>query len=143
MKRFLVLAFAAALTVTASACQDSTNPGAVLSGTYTLRTVNDKSPPVVVFADATLTEEVLAGRITLDQSGNYTDIVTLRDTPTNGSPSTTYDDQINGYWSLSGSQLTLTDVNDPTRPSYATVRNGQLLFTNFSNGRSYTVVYSK
>ena len=41
MKRFLMLAVAAVLSVSASACQDTTSPGAVLAGTYTLRSVNN------------------------------------------------------------------------------------------------------
>jgi hypothetical protein len=143
VKRFLVLALAAALSVTASACSDTTSPGAVLAGTYTLRTVNNQQPPVIIYADPTGTQELLGGQIRLDQNGNYTDVVTLRDTPPGGSPGPAYDDTINGYWSLSGNTLTLTDVNDPNNPYFATVSNGSLIFTNYASGTQYTVVYSK
>ena len=140
MKRFLVLA-CAALTLGVAGCQDSTNPSAVLSGTYTLRTVNGNSLPTVTYEDATLTEEVLSGQITLDRNGNYTDVVTLRDTYHNGSGSETYTDPINGYWTLSGDQLTLTNQNNPNNPYYATVSGGQLTVSdNITGGIS---VYSK
>jgi hypothetical protein len=143
MKRFLMLAFAAALSIGASACQDNTSPGAVLSGTYTLRTVNNQQPPVILYADPTGTQEVLGGYIRLDRNGNYTDVVTLRDTPPGGVPGQPYDDIIDGTWALSGDQLQLTDVTDPGHPYYATVSGDNLIFTNYASGTQYTVVYSK
>lgn len=143
MKRFLMLAFAAALSIGASACQDNTSPGAVLSGTYTLRTVNNQQPPVILYADPTGTQELLGGYIRLDRNGNYTDVVTLRDTPPGGFPGQPYDDIIDGTWALSGDQLQLTDVTDPGNPYYATVSGDNLIFTNYASGTTYTVVYSK
>ena len=145
MKRFLMLAFAAASSVGASACQDNTSPGAVLSGTYTLRTVNNVAvpPPVIIYADPTVSQELLGGYIRLDRNGNYTDVVTLRDTPAGGFPGQPYDDVINGTWALSGDQLQLTDVNDPGNPYYYTVSGNQLIATNYASGTTYTVVYSK
>jgi hypothetical protein len=146
MKRILMLAFAAALTVGASACQDSTSPGAVLAGTYALRTVNNVSvpPPVVISGDPVYgTTELLGGYIRLDRSGSYTDVVTLRVTPPGGVPGQPYDDTINGTWSLSGDQLQLTDVTDPGNPYYATVSGSNLIFQNYASGTTYTVVYSK
>lgn len=143
MKRIFVLALAAALSLGASACHDTTSPGAVLAGTYTLRTVNNQLPPVILYADPTGMEEVLGGYIQLDRDGSYTDVVTLRDTPPEGGPGVTYDDTINGTWSLSGNTLELTDFNDPGNPYYATVSGNQLVFTNYASGTNYTVVYSK
>jgi len=145
MKRIFLLAIAAALTLGASACQDNTSPGAVLAGTYTLRSVNNVQvpPPVILYADPTGTTELLGGYIQLDRNGNYTDVVTLRDTPPGGVPGQPYDDVINGTWSLSGNQLQLTDVTDPGNPYYATVSGSQLIFQNYASGTSYTVVYAK
>ncbi len=143
MKRILMLAFAAALTLGAGACQDNTSPGAVLSGTYTLRTINNQQPPVILYADPTGTEELLGGYIQLNRDGSYTDVVTLRDTPPGGVPGQSYDDTINGTWSLSGNQLQLTDVTDPGNPYYATVSDNNLIFQNYASGTTYTVVYSK
>jgi hypothetical protein len=136
MKRILMLAFAAALTMSASACQDTTNPSSVLSGTYALRTINGQAPPVAVDA----TTEIVGGYIRIDRNGTYSDVITYRDVSAGNS---TYDDTINGTWALSGNNVEFTDVTDPYNPYYATVQNGQLVFTNYASGYSYTTVYAK
>jgi len=143
MKRILMLAFAAVLSMSVSACQDNTSPGAVLSGTYTLRSVNNQPTPVILYDDFSGREELLGGYIRLDRNGTYTDVVTLRDTPPGSSPGQQYDDTINGTWSLSGDQLQLTDFTDPNNPYYATVSGSNLIFQNYASGTSYTIVYSK
>jgi hypothetical protein len=143
MKRILMLAFAAALSVGASACQDTTSPGAVLSGTYTLRTINGQQPPVIVSADPTGRTEVIAGEIEINRDGTYTDVATYRDTPTGGAAGIPYDDTIYGTWALSGSTLQFTYSQNPGNPYYATVEGGQLYFVNYSGSTQYTTVYSK
>jgi len=144
MKRILMLAFAAALSMSVSACQDSTNPSAVLSGTYTLRTVNGQQPPVPFAADPVSgTTEIVGGYIQIDRNGTFTDVLTYRDTPVGGVPGQPYDDEITGTWALSGNTIEFTPVFDPNNPYYATVSGGQLVFTNYASGLSYTVVYSK
>jgi hypothetical protein len=136
MKRILMLAFAAALSMSASACQDTTNPSSVLSGTYTLRTINGQTPPVAVDA----TTEIVGGYIRIDRNGTFSDVITYRDASVGSS---TYDDSINGTWALSGNTIEFTDVQDPYNPYYATVQNGQLVFTNYASGYTYTTVYAK
>jgi opacity protein-like surface antigen len=144
MKRILMLALAAALSMSVSACQDSTNPSSVLSGTYTLRTVNGQTPPVPIQADPINgTTEIVGGYIQIDRNGTFTDVLTYRTTPSGGVPGQPYDDTINGTWALSGNSLEFTDVTDPGNPYYATVSGNQLLFTNYASGQQYTVVYSK
>jgi len=143
MKRILMLAFAAALSLGASACQDTTSPGAVLSGTYTLRTVNGQQPPVIVYADPSVRTEVLSGEIEINRDGTFTDVVTERDTPTGGVPGIPYDDVIYGTWALSGSTLQFTDTQHPGNQYLATVDGGQLYFVNYANGSQYTLVYAK
>lgn len=143
MKRILMLAFAAALTMSASACQDTTSPGAVLSGTYTLRTVNNVTPPVILSADPTGTTEVLGGQIQINRDGTFTDVATYRDTPAGGVPGAPYNDTIYGTWSLSGNTLQFNDASDYTNTYYATVSGTQLVFVNYVSGTSYTSVYSK
>ncbi|HEX5970799.1 MAG TPA: hypothetical protein VFY85_02670 [Gemmatimonadaceae bacterium] len=135
MKRILMLAFAAALTMSASACQDTTNPSSVLSGTYTLRTVDGRTPPVAVDAST----EITGGYILIDRNGTFTDVITYRDTYSGIST----DDRIDGTWALSGTTVEFTDARDPYNPYYATVSNGQLQFTNYASGYTYTTVYSK
>jgi hypothetical protein len=139
-----MLAFAAALSMSVSACQDSTNPSTVLSGTYTLRTVNGQQPPVPISADpVTGTTEIVGGYIRIDRNGTFTDVLTYRNTPVGGVPSQPYDDEINGTWALSGNTIEFTDQFDPNNPYYATVSGGQLQFNNYVSGLSYTVVYAK
>jgi hypothetical protein len=135
MKRILMLAFAAALTMSASACQDTTNPSSVLSGTYTLRTIDGNPPPVTVDA----TTQITGGYIQIDRDGTFIDVITYRDIPSGMST----DDTINGTWALSGNTVEFTDVRDPYNPYYATISNGQLQFTNYGQGYSYTTVYAK
>ena len=144
MKRILMLAFAAALSMSVSACQDSTSPSAVLSGTYTLRTVNGQQPPVPISADPVYgTTELVGGYIRINRDGTFVDVVTYRDTPVGGAPGQPYDDEIDGTWSLSGNTIEFTDVLQPGNPYYATVSGNQLVFTNYASGTSYTVVYTK
>ena len=136
MKRILMLAFAVALSMSVGACQDSTSPSAVLSGTYTLRTVNGEIPPVAVDANT----DIVGGYIRIDRNGTFTDVITYRDV----SSGLTSDDTIDGTWALSGNTIAFTDVEDPYNPYYATVSNGQLVFYNNDGfGGSYTVVYEK
>ena len=135
MKRILMLAFAAALTMSASACQDTTNPSSVLSGTYTLRTIDDQVPPVSIDA----TTQITGGYIIIDRDGSFTDVISYRDV----SSGISTDDTINGTWALSGNTIEFTDVRDPYNPYYATVSNGELHFTNYASGYTYTTVYSK
>ena len=139
MKRILMLAFAATLSVSVSACQDSTNPSSVLSGTYTLRTINGQTPPVAV----DVTTELVGGYISIDRDGTFTDVLTYRDISSGGVPGPSYDDTINGTWALSGNTIELTDVLDPNNPYYATVSGRQLVFNNYASGGGYTVVYEK
>jgi len=143
MKRILMLAFAAALSVGASACQDTTSPGAVLSGTYSLRTINNVAPPVILYADATGTTEVLGGQIQINRDGTFIDVVTYRDTPPGGVPGAPYNDTIDGSWSLSGNTLQFNDASNLSNVYYATVSGNQLVFYNTASGSSYTTVYSK
>jgi len=143
MKRILLLAVAAVLSMSVSACQDNTSPGAVLAGTYTLRSVNNHSVPVIIDGDPDGITEVVGGYIRIDRNGNYTDVATLRYTPTGGVPGQPYDDVINGTWALSGDQLQLTDVTDPYNPYYMTVSGNNLIYNDYASGTSYTIVYSK
>ena len=140
MRRLLVLATSLALT--AAACSDSTGPQGALSGTYTLRSLNgSQTSPWIIAQTASFREEVLSSNIVLDANGNYSSTTVFRDTYTGSAPMT-YSDVITGYWTLSGSQLTLTDTTDPANPytEYATVSGSTLTITDPYVG---TQVYSK
>lgn len=142
MKRILMLAFAAALTMGASACQDTTSPGAVLSGTYTLQSVNNYSLPVVYYQDPTITTEVIGGQIQVNRDGTFTDVLTFRDTPAGGYPGTPYNDTIYGTWALSGNTLQFYDSNNSNNTYYGTVSGNQLILSSGS-ANSYALVYTK
>jgi hypothetical protein len=139
MKRLLVLAMALATTLTAASCSDSTGPAGSLAGTYSLSSINGVTPPVIVSGGPStgFTEEVIGGSIVLDTQGNYTGTIRYRDTYTNQQP-TVFDDTIYGYWTLSGSQLTLTD--SATGIQYFGTVSGNTITLN--NG-GYTEMYSK
>ena len=137
MRRLLALAMVLTTTLTAVGCSDSTSPANSLAGTYSLRTVNGAQLPVTIISSPGYTSEVLAGSIVLDTQGNYTGTIRYRDTYSGQQP-TQYDDTILGYWTLSGSQLTLTDSQ--TGDQYlATVSGGTITL----NGSGYSEVYSK
>lgn len=142
MKRLLAFALSIALTLPVVSCRDATGPGASLSGTYTLRTLNGSTTaPWVLYQDNVELLEVLSSRITLDASGGYTAITTFRDTY-NG-VATVEDDRTDGRWSLSGDLLTLIDPFDPTYNRIATVSSGQLTFRDTDQGFVVTAVYSR
>ena len=141
MKRILMLAFAAALSLGASACQDTTSPGAVLSGTYTLQSVDNYSLPVVYSQTASTTTEVIGGQIQINRDGTFTDVMTFRDTQYGGVPGAPYNDSIYGTWALSGNTLQFYDSSNPNNTYYATVSGNQLVVSSF--GSSSTLVYTK
>lgn len=136
MKRILMLVLAVALTVSGSACQDTTSPGAVLAGTYTLRTIEGQPLPVAVGADPINgTKTVVAGQITMDRDGHFTDVLRYR-----YDSGQEYDDEIDGTWTLSGNTLQFYDVLDPNNTYYGSVSGNQLAVQGYV---TYTLVYSK
>lgn len=141
MKRILMLAFAAALSVSANACQDTTSPSASLSGTYTLRSINNYPPPVVYSQTGTTTTEVLGGQIQINQDGTFTDVLMLQDTQYGGVAGAPYNDTIYGTWALSGNTVEFYDSSNPNNTYYATVSGNQLSVS--APGSPYALLYSK
>jgi hypothetical protein len=141
VKRLLVLALTLAFGLGATSCSDSTGPGSNLAGVYTLRTVNDITPPVTIFQSSTLRIEVLAGEIQLDANGNYQGTTRYRET--SGGFQDVYDDTIVGYWTLSGNQIALTDRDFPNDPYIGTISGNTITLTDFGSGGAYTQVYTR
>lgn len=137
MKRLLILALALALGVTATACSDSTSPGASIAGTYSLQTINGQTLPFVVNS-GTPYSEVLSSQIRLDANGNYSSLTRYRDTYPGGQPNLV-DVPATGYWTLSGSQITLTEIGYPNDPSYGTISGNRITFVDFG----LTLVYTR
>lgn len=142
MKRLLAMALSLALGLSATACVDSTSPSATLAGNYSLRTINGAVPPVTVYQDASVRSEVVSGLISLDANGNYQSTTRYRDTYT-GSQPVLVDENATGYWTLSGSQITLTDLQYPNDPFYGTVNGGTITLVDRSSGVTFTLTYSK
>ena len=131
MKRLLRLAICFALATTAVSCSDSTGPGASLAGTYNLRSLNGSSLPVTLCDLNGACYDVLSAQIFLDANGNYESVNRYSD----GTETS------DGYWQLSGRDLTLVDNFDGFR-SFATVSGNDLVFDNLG-GASITAVYSR
>jgi hypothetical protein len=138
MRRLLVLAMVLATTLTVAGCNDTTAPGASLAGTYTLQTVNGFPLPFTVSTTGPYSEDVVAGQIVLDANGNYAGVTTYSDYSygTLIGPRT---DRITGYWTLSGSQLTLVDASGRSGPYNATVSGNQIIVTGY-NPSGYTLI---
>ena len=141
MKRLLVLALTLAFGLGATSCSDSTGPGSDIAGVYSLRTVNGITPPIIIYQDATVRVEVIAGEIVLDANGNYQG--TTRYRTTQGAFSEIEDDVIIGYWTLSGNQIALTDRDYPNDPYIGTISGNTITLSDFGGGGSYTEVYSR
>jgi hypothetical protein len=141
MRRLLVLATVLATTLTVAGCNnDSTAPGASLAGTYTLQTVNGFPLPFTVTSSGPYSSDVIAGQIVLDANGNYTGVTTYNDY-SSGTLVGQRNDTITGYWTLSGSQLTLVDASGQSGPYYATVSGNQLTVTGYNSG--YVQVFTR
>jgi hypothetical protein len=83
---------------------------------------------------------VIAGEIILEANGNYTGVTTYREY-TSGTLTRQFDDTITGYWTLSGSQLTLVDASGTSGPYYATISGRTLTVTGYGTG--YTQVLTR
>jgi hypothetical protein len=105
MRRFLLTMTAAATTLTASACSDTTGIGSNVTGSYELRTVNGQSLPA---SNNSVTIE--AGVLELDSNGTFVDIVQFR---VPGDPLIREDQQF-GTWERSGSEVRLDYDNGDT-----------------------------
>lgn len=136
MKRLLVAALSLALAGTAIACTDTTGPGASLAGTYTLRTVNNRTPPVTL-CDSFGCFAVLGGQLQLDANGNFISTLQLQD---QGFPARTQTTA--GYWVLSGNQISLVDDVDRITLN-GTVTNGTVTIIDTTTGVAVPMVYTR
>ena len=54
-----------------------------------------------------------------------------------------FEDRIDGYWTVSGNQIYLTDQFDQNFPYIGTVSNRTITISGFNSGSGYDEVYSK
>jgi hypothetical protein len=140
----LVLAFASLATL--GACgSDSGGPSepAVPTtpvGSYTITTVNGKTLPVALFAEATYTYEVTNGTLALTNDGKYSVVTTFRQTLP-GSVST-FVDSTGGTWVRAGSTINLTNGQDGSLDT-ATWDKGVLTFVEVDGKVTTTFVYAQ
>jgi hypothetical protein len=109
-------------------------------GSYTLQTVNGKTPPVAVIVLAPYMVEITNATFELAATGSYTSVLTSRQTvPGNIS---TFVDSAAGTWVQSGSNITLTSVVDgATTTGTATWDKGLLTLTGATGTTTSTYVY--
>lgn len=133
MKRLLSLALFAVLATSAVSCTDSTGPGSTIAGTYTLRTVGGTQVPVQLSG-----YQVMGGQIFLEDNGNFTGITTIR-----LNTGAQFDDRIDGYWTVTGNQISLYDRADPNFPYVGNITNNTITILAFNSGSGYDEVYSR
>ena len=130
MKRLLSFALIAVTTLAAGACGELGTGPATFSGTYALQSINGQRVPApLYYSSASDHIEILASDLTLYDDGSYTDFTRVQDT--HFAPTRVYDDNTQGTWVVSGTQLTLADRNDLTHVTYATLSNGRIVIDRF------------
>ena len=136
-----VVATVAVLAFATACGGDSTGPNAnTPEGTYSISTVNGKTPPVAIFNEPDYILEVTSGSLVLTHDGKYSAVLTTRQTvPDNTS---TFVDSTSGTWVLSGSALEFTDGSDGAKET-ATWGNGQLTFSETDGKVTTTLVYTR
>jgi hypothetical protein len=115
--RRVALVLAMVLPLALAGCGDSTGPGGSLAGTYTLRSINGDPVPVLI-SSGPPQEEITGGFVRLNANGTFTASHTYR--VTFGGSSTTVTEDIDGTYTRSGDELTLT-FDDPDGSGTATV----------------------
>ncbi len=136
MKRVLVLALSIVLGLTATACSDSTGPGASLAGAYTLQTINGAPLPVYINNSGNPSTEVVSERIVINADGSYSGVTRYRDTYLGQQP-VLVDSPFTGYWTLSGSEIVLTETDFPNDPTYGTISSNQMVLSVFGTSAVY------
>jgi hypothetical protein len=107
--RRLALVLAMAVPLAVAGCGDSTGPGGSIAGTYELRSINGDPVPVLL-EPGPPQEEITGGFVRLNANGTFSARHTLR--ITSGGSSTTLTEDINGTYSRSDNDITLT-FEDP------------------------------
>jgi hypothetical protein len=117
--------FAAVLLLLASiGCGDSTGPEDV-AGRYTLRTINNAPPPVIVDEAVGYRLEITGGEVNLDSDESFSDITLFRETF--GTQVTTDSEVAVGDYVISGNTVTFTTTDGD---SYSMTLSGRTLTQN-------------
>lgn len=131
--------WAVVATLAWTACGDSSGPAddpSVITGTYTLRTINGTALPFTLgeFEDFKL--EILSDAFTFASDKTFRDIIVTRET--DAGVATTSTDTINGTYAITNSAIVLTNTENETLS--ATLSGGN---TMTAVGEGFTLVYRK
>jgi hypothetical protein len=111
LRRYFVFALAAAV-LAACGGDSSTGPGATVTGTYHLQTINAQPLPFTIFSVGGDHIDVTSSRLTLNQDGSFTEVTGYRvvesGVTTNETGTTV------GTYVRNGNELTFTDASDLT-----------------------------
>ena len=145
-----MLAIGFGLTLAIAACgSDSTPPVDPTSpdtpiGNYSIMTVNGKTLPAAVIdvqLPAPYKFEIMSGALNLTQDGKYTQVTRFRETiPDNVS---VFVDSTFGTWTRSGTQITLTNGQEPAAISTGAWTGLQMTFVLVDTVVATTFVYKK
>lgn len=130
-----VLAVAVALPLSACGDRDPTDPTAAVSGSYSLRTINGETLPVIFDQSGANTAEILDGSITLHAAGTFADSITYRFT-IDGEVDI-QDDAVSGTWVQSRTAVILTPTGGD---AYALAVTDNSLIQTFG---AFALVYRK
>jgi hypothetical protein len=119
-----------ALAACDNASDSATGPGSSLNGTYDLKAVDNKALPVA-FADSSL----LGGRLTMTDSGWSQVSVVLYKAGGSAAGDTL---KLGGFWTATGSSLTLYDFGTTTTYTGTYTSTGITLTTKTSTVLSYS-----
>ena len=123
------------------ACSDSTAPKESVTGTYSLTSVANLPLPATVYQDATETDELTSGSITLSSGNRWNGVLRLRITTSTGVDSLDAND--GGTFTVNGSALTLNLESDGSQMN-GSVGGGTLtLLETDGMGQTVALVFKK
>jgi hypothetical protein len=127
VRRRLRLAVITVLALTAACGDSATSPNGSVTGTFSLRTVNGNSLPVVLVQNGQGTVTVTDDRLTIADGGTWSEVGTFR-VVQNGLTSTqTLAD--GGTWFQSGSSIVLQSNQSGLTAYSGTFTNTELMLT--------------
>jgi hypothetical protein len=136
--RKFILAVIAATTLACGGSDKSTGPNGAVAGTYTLRTINNQSLPVIIDQSGSDKLEIIGGTVRLNSDMSFTDATTYRLT-LNGQVSEDTDTAF-GTYVVSGNNITF-NVTSPVTDSYSMAWNGSNQLTQVETG--ITLIYQR
>lgn len=136
----LLAGIAAVVLIAACGGDATTGPSSNASspvGSYTMSTVNGKTPPTSIFSDGTFSYDITGGTMKVTTDGKFVVVTNYRQTLPGSVEN--FVDSIGGTWTQTGSSLQLSDSDGST--ATATFDSSTLTLTASDAGVTLTVVY--